>query len=60
MNEKIKKMFKDVTKRKGEKIGENSLLSLNIKASDHDNVCPFRSIPVEECPLCILEDLENL
>ncbi len=54
MNEKIKKMFKDVRKRKGEKIGENSLLSLN------DNVCPFRSIPVEECPLCILEDLENL
>jgi hypothetical protein len=60
MNEKIKKKFKDVLKRKGEKIGANSLLSLNIKASDHDNVCPFRSIPVEECPLCILEDLENL
>lgn len=60
MNENIKQMFRDVVKKKGEKIGENSLLSLNIKASDHNTVCPFRSIPVEECPLCILEEIENL
>lgn len=60
MNEKIKKMFKDVVKQNGKSANDNSLLSLNIHANDHDNVCPFRSIPVEECPLCILEDVLNL
>ena len=45
----IKQMFRDVVKKKGEKIGENSLLNRQTnKADDHYTVCPFRSIDIEE------------
>ena len=60
MSDDIKKMFKDVVKQNKKSTNDNSLLNLNINANDHDNVCPFRSIPVEECPLCIIEDVLNL
>jgi len=54
-------MFKDVVKKKGEEIGENSLLNRQTnKTEDHYTVCPFRSIDLEECPLCKIEDLGKL
>ncbi len=57
----IKQMFKDVVKKKGEEIGENSLLNRQTnKTEDHYTVCPFRSIDLEECPLCKIEDLGKL
>jgi hypothetical protein len=27
---------------------------------DHNKICPFRSVPFEECPLCILDSLDKL
>ena len=27
---------------------------------EHQRICPFRSIPFEDCPLCILESLDKL
>ena len=61
MNEDIKKLFADVKKRKGEKVGDNSLINIEIsKKEDHYIICPFRSIDVEECPLCKLEEIGEL
>ena len=60
----IKKMFNEaavraVKEKKG--IGENSLLNRQIsKADDHYTVCPFRSIDIDECPLCKLEELGKI
>ena len=27
---------------------------------DHDRICPFRSVPYEDCPLCKIESLDKL
>ena len=27
---------------------------------EHKKICPFRSVPFEDCPLCIIENLDNL
>ena len=27
---------------------------------DHDKICPFRSVPYEDCPLCKIESLDKL
>ena len=27
---------------------------------DHERICPFRSIPYEDCPLCKIESLDKL
>ena len=61
MNEDIKKLFADVKKKKGERVGENSLINIEIsKKEDHYIICPFRSIDVEECPLCKLEEIGEI
>jgi len=60
MNEDIKKLFADVKKKRGERVGENSLLNMDIKSDDHYTICPFRSIDVEECPLCKLEEIGEI
>ena len=61
MNEDIKKLFAYVKKKKGEKVGANSLINIEIsKKEDHYIICPFRSIDVEECPLCKLEEIGEL
>ena len=61
MNEDIKKLFADVKKRKGEKVGDNSLINIEIsKKEDHYIICPFRSIDIEECPLCKLEEIGEI
>ena len=61
MNEDIKKLFADVKKKKGERVGDNSLINIEIsKKEDHYIICPFRSIDVEECPLCKLEEIGEI
>ena len=61
MNEDIKKLFADVKKNQGEKVGDNSLINIEIsKKEDHYIICPFRSIDIEECPLCKLEEIEEI
>ena len=27
---------------------------------EHEKICPFRSVPFEDCPLCILDSLDKL
>ena len=27
---------------------------------DHKKLCPFRSVPFEDCPLCLLDSLDKL
>ena len=27
---------------------------------DHQKICPFRSVPFEDCPLCIIDSLDKL
>ena len=27
---------------------------------DHNKICPFRSVPFEECPLCLIDSLDKL
>ena len=27
---------------------------------EHQRMCPFRSVPFEDCPLCILDSLDKL
>ena len=61
MIEDIKKLFADVKKKKGERVGDNSLINIEIsKKEDHYIICPFRSIDVEECPLCKLEEIGEI
>ena len=61
MNEDIKKLFADVKKKKGEKVGVNSLINIEIsKKEDHYIICPFRANDVEECPLCKLEEIGEI
>ena len=57
----IKKMFADAAekaKKENEEVGEDSLLGRVLAANlDHYKLCPFRSIDVDECPLCKLENI---
>ena len=27
---------------------------------EHQRMCPFRSIPFEDCPLCVIDKLDNI
>ena len=56
MSKDIKEMFVEVAEKavKEDKVvGENSLLSRALTANiDHYTLCPFRSLNVDDCPLC--------
>ena len=56
MSKDIKEMFVEVAEKavKEDKVvGENSLLSRVLATNiDHYKLCPFRSLNVDECPLC--------
>jgi len=55
----IKKMFSDViekAKQDEEAVSDNSLLNTKIASSlDHYRICPFRSLDVDDCPMCKME-----
>tara|TARA_Y100001938_G_C8055200_1_gene414045 strand:+ start:1395 stop:1586 length:192 start_codon:yes stop_codon:yes gene_type:complete len=57
----IQDMFSEVVKKAGkskQKIPDGSILKRFMASDvDHYRVCPFRSIPVEDCPLCTLDKL---
>jgi len=56
MSKDIKEMFAEVAEKavKEDKVvGENSLLSRVLATNiDHYKLCPFRSLNVDDCPLC--------
>ena len=61
MSKDIKEMFAEVAEKavKDDKeVGENSLLSRALTANiDHYKLCPFRSLNVDDCPLCKLSNI---
>ena len=39
-------------------IGEDSILATKVASNiDHYRICPFRSIDVDDCPLCKLSNI---
>tara|TARA_B110000467_G_scaffold63784_1_gene58174 strand:+ start:1053 stop:1235 length:183 start_codon:yes stop_codon:yes gene_type:complete len=57
----IKRMFDEVvekSKKDDKDISENSLLNSGVASNlDHYKICPFRSLDVNDCPLCKLANL---
>ena len=57
----IRKMFEEVAKKalkENKDIGEDSILATKVASNiDHYRICPFRSIDVDDCPLCKLAKL---
>ena len=60
-NKDIKEMFSEVAEKalKEDKgIGEDSILATKVATNtDHYRICPFRSLDVDDCPLCKLANL---
>jgi hypothetical protein len=58
MSSNIKKMFTEVAEKalkEDKDIGEDSILATKVASNlDHYRICPFRSIDVDDCPLCKL------
>ena len=59
MSKDIKEMFAETfEKEKKEKIEDDSILGRLLTANlDHYRLCPFRSLNVDDCPLCKIRDL---
>ena len=57
----IRKMFEEVAKKalkEDKDIGEDSILATKIASNlDHYRICPFRSLDVDDCPLCKLSNI---
>jgi hypothetical protein len=56
MSKDIKEMFAEVAEKavkEDKEVGEYSLLSRVLATNiDHYKLCPFRSLNVDDCPLC--------
>ena len=56
----IKKMFTEATEKakKDKEIGEGALIKRGPSTQeDHYRLCPFRSMDIVECPLCMVDNL---
>ena len=57
----IKEMFAEEAEKaikEKEDIGENSILHRILATNvDHYKICPFRSLNVDDCPLCKIKNL---
>ena len=60
-NKDIKDMFANVAEKaikENKGIGEDSILASKMASNiDHYRMCPFRSLDVDECPLCKLSNI---
>jgi hypothetical protein len=60
-NKDIKEMFAEVAEKaikENKGIGEDSILASKMASNiDHYRMCPFRSLDVDECPLCKLSNI---
>jgi hypothetical protein len=61
-DKKLIELFKDSAERLKRK--EKNSTALHSRGGyaeiDHDKICPFRSVPYEDCPLCKIESLDKL
>ena len=60
---KLIKLFKDSADRLAKKAKNNSTAIHTMGGYgeiEHGRICPFRSIPFDDCPLCKIEILDKL
>ena len=60
---KLIELFKESAERLTKKAKNNSSAIHTMGGYgeiEHNKICPFRSVPFEDCPLCILESLDKL
>ena len=59
---KLIELFKDsVDKLKRKEKNSTAIHSMGGYGElDHHRICPFRSVPFEDCPLCKIESLDKL
>ena len=57
------KLFKDSAEKLAKKSKNNSTAIPTMGGYgeiEHQRICPFRSVPFEDCPLCLIESLDKL
>ena len=60
---KLIKLFKDSAEKLAKKSKQNSTAIHTMGGLgeiEHERLCPFRSIPFEDCPLCLLDSLDKI
>ena len=60
---KLIKLFKESAARLTKKSRNNSTAIHTMGGLgeiEHERLCPFRSVPFEDCPLCIIDSLDKL
>ena len=60
---KLIKLFKESAEKLAKKAKNNSTAIHTmggLGAIEHERLCPFRSVPFEDCPLCLIESLDKL
>ena len=60
---KLIELFKDSAEKLAKKSKQNSTAIHTMGGLgeiEHERICPFRSVPFEDCPLCIIDSLDKL
>ena len=60
---KLIELFKESAERLTKKAKNNSTAIHTMGGLgeiEHERICPFRSVPFEDCPLCIIDSLDKL
>ena len=60
---KLIELFKDSAEKLAKKAKQNSTAIHTMGGLgeiEHERICPFRSVPFEDCPLCIIDSLDKL
>jgi len=60
---KLIELFKASAERLTKKAKNNSTAIHTMRGLgeiDHQRICPFRSVPFEDCPLCVIDKLDNI
>ena len=60
---KLIELFKESAERLTKKAKNNSTAIHTMGGYgeiEHNKICPFRSVPFEDCPLCLLDSLDKL
>ena len=60
---KLIQLFKESAERLTKKSNQNSTAIHTMGGLgeiEHERICPFRSVPFEDCPLCLIDSLDKL
>ena len=54
----------ELFKESAERLTKNNSTAIHTMGGygeiEHGKICPFRSVPFEDCPLCIIDSLDKL